>query len=137
MSKLLKYFMPATIDDKSDRMQVHSFVGPNGNKSVQFTIGMKYCDLEESEIKQLISILQKRIEGNNADIRGDVDMPEIHERTIEEVKACLVGRTIVSIEASEWDEEYGYLSGDYGTVKIKLDDGTVLDSDGEVIKVLF
>jgi hypothetical protein len=56
--------------------------------------------------------------------------------TLEEVKARLVGRTIVKVEADEWNEEYLWLTR-FDSVRITLDDGTVLDSTGEPLTVEF
>ncbi len=61
--------------------------------------------------------------------------------TKEEVIAKLVGRKIVSIEVEDWDDKpFSWLSGwlhGVNAVEIHLDDGTVLDSLGEPLGVIF
>jgi len=53
---------------------------------------------------------------------------------IEQVKANLVGKTILKIEAEEWDDENHWLA-DFGSVRIHLSDGTILDTLGEPLEV--
>jgi len=58
MSKELAYFQ----DEKGNQLWVGAFVGKGGDASVQFTTVNDYTQLNERHIRELIDVLQKRID---------------------------------------------------------------------------
>lgn len=58
-----------------------------------------------------------------------------HEVTVEEIKSKLIGRKIVSIQASDWDAKRNWLK-DNGNVIFALDNGALISSMGEPVYVV-
>ncbi|MGA2160191.1 MAG: hypothetical protein ABSG90_13380 [Dehalococcoidia bacterium] len=56
--------------------------------------------------------------------------------TLDEIKASLVGQTIVAVEADAWDDSRGWLTNAFSVV-IHLSNGLVLDTLEEPLLVDF
>lgn len=62
MSNNLRIYPSVTVGGGGEtEMHVTAFVGTNGNPSVQFTIGGKYCAMRDNQVRDLIATLQKRL----------------------------------------------------------------------------
>ena len=71
MSNDLRDYVPFT---GTSGMSVTAFVGKDWNHAVQFTIGHKWCGLSAAQVRDLITVLQKRLvcaEGYSATDHGD------------------------------------------------------------------
>lgn len=53
---------------------------------------------------------------------------------IEEIKIKIIGQRIIKVEATEWEDKYSWLSN-FDSVRIHLENGIVLDSEGEPVRV--
>lgn len=82
MSCNIRKYKSAIEDRDSDALCLTAFVGAKGNrKSIQFTVGGKYCALSEAAVFDLIDVLNKRlncIEGYSAtdNERDDIEFKE-------------------------------------------------------------
>ena len=61
MSNNIGYFEDIGTDN-GQPMCVTAFVGKDWDASVQFTIGMNYCAMDSNDIKELIHMLQCRLD---------------------------------------------------------------------------
>jgi len=62
MSNTLREYISCSGND-AENMHITAFVGNNKNKSsIQFTIGMKYCCLSQKQLKDLLKVIQNRLD---------------------------------------------------------------------------
>lgn len=57
MSKTIRVYKSLTGDD----LTVTAYVGPNGQAAIQFTMSQNYSGLSEAQVKDLIQVLQHRL----------------------------------------------------------------------------
>lgn len=58
MSSRIRHY----ITRSEDNMVITAFVGRNGDRSIQFTIGQSFCQLSETALRDLISVIRRRLE---------------------------------------------------------------------------
>ena len=69
----------------STSLSVNSFCGGKYGYSVQFSLGSLYCMLAENQVRDLIKILQKRVNGvkkynaTSEDLNNDVNPMEVKD----------------------------------------------------------
>jgi hypothetical protein len=56
--------------------------------------------------------------------------PDMKTTSVDALKVKICGKTIVSVEPSQWSGEVKALAKNHDYVSIKLDDGTVLEIEG-------
>ena len=61
VSNNLRQYKSLDVGIGNSNIDVTAFVGGEYGYSVQFTIGDRYCALAENQVRDLISVLQKRV----------------------------------------------------------------------------